>query len=677
MTKFYCYHGSPGTFEDFSLLQNCMPDHEFIDMYNSQNKIDQKGTILAYSFGAVKALNDLITSHEFIDEVILISPYAFPSKNKVVNTIVNLPVLGNVLLDSFGKNSMDLFVRSSCYPLTPPASYKALVTEFSKKEVIKSAIIEKKQTKIPEDEKLKALNVKVTIIRGELDLTSPVFSQIAPLQEIFSNCEVIEVKDANHALTWTHPETLSFYIHGNRGDTSSLFKVGYHEGISPLNNVYSFLESHLNNCPDREILKWVEKNDLESWDKNIDTPLPHKSITASDFYQKTEAVAAGYRKLGLQKDDRVILFLPMSLDLYTALFALLKIGATPVLLDFSDKKDQLAAVAKSVRPRAMISTEFVFNLIKKTPTSKSLHHMIVCGPHEGEYSSSLEELEKTTFQVLTETLQKDETAIIAFTKDSSGAPIGVNRTHKFLAAQHYALDRTLPYKDGDTDLPAFPIFSLNNLAAGVPTIIPAFDVSAPEKDDTLIYLAQMKACNATCATLNASLLTSSAKYCLENNITQDGVRRIVTVGAPVYPDNMVDITTVAPSAEAWVIYGSTEAGPISYIETKNHELVDEGVNAGKIVSGLQYKFIKINEGPVLINKESDWNDLIIPNGEVGELIVAGDHVCDSYFKNNVAFSRSKIRDEQGIIWHRTGDLARIDDQNNIWLMGQVHDTINR
>ena len=688
MTRFYCYHGSPGTMKDFSLIQNELVDSTFVDMSYRTQLIEERGTILAYSWGSVRALNDLTHYANLIDEVILIAPYTRPKNKAFMSALLNAPGIGNFLLGKLGKKSIEKFINESCSPLQAPERYKIMAKELSDPCTIRTAMNEKQHIAVPSDHELSKLNVKVTIIWGDGDKTSAFGEQIAPLLKAFKDSEVIKIKGGGHALSWTHPKTLAQYLKGERGDISHLFDIGYHEGMSPLNNVYSFLDDHLVNRPDKQILRWVEKDVLSEWDNNIETPLKHEGVTVTGLHQKVEAIAAGYIKLGLKKGDRVILFIPMSLDLYAAMFALQKIGAIPVFLDSWARRDQIGTAARSVMPRAMVSLEVVFDILNKSPAFKLLPYKIVSGAHKKKYSASIEELSKTTDRVETAAMEREDTAIITFTTGSSGTPKGANRTHRFLAAQHYALGRALPYTEQDVDLPVFPIFSLNNLAAGVPTVIPAFDVGAPGEFDTQILLAQMTACNVTSATLNAHLLISSAKYCLDNGIKQENMRRVVTGGAPISRDNMIDITNVAVNAEAWVLYGSTEVEPISHIEAQtminyksisetDSELVDAGVNVGAMDSGLDYRFIKINGDTVLIESADDWKDLTVENGQVGELIVAGEHVCDGYYNNPDAFHRAKIRDENGVIWHRTGDLTRIDELNNIWLVGRVHNAINR
>jgi acyl-CoA synthetase (AMP-forming)/AMP-acid ligase II len=166
------------------------------------------------------------------------------------------------------------------------------------------------------------------------------------------------------------------------------------------------------------------------------------------------------------------------------------------------------------------------------------------------------------------------------------------------------------------------------------------------------------------------------------------LRRVATGGAPISRDNLVDFTRIAPNADVWVLYGSTEAEPMAHIEAKemiafrsreadDSEWVDDGVNVGRFVEEMRHRFIRIGVGEVSPTSAADWKDLEVGPGEVGELVVTGEHVCRDYYNNEEAFRRSKIVDESGTIWHRTGDLARLDDGGYLWVVGRVHNAIRR
>jgi olefin beta-lactone synthetase len=106
------------------------------------------------------------------------------------------------------------------------------------------------------------------------------------------------------------------------------------------------------------------------------------------------------------------------------------------------------------------------------------------------------------------------------------------------------------------------------------------------------------------------------------------------------------------------------------------EIVEDGVNVGHVDESVRYKFLKIVKGPIDLAL-TPWQDLEVPRGEVGEFAVSGDHVCRDYYNNQDAFVKTKIRDRDGTIWHRTGDLARLDEHDHLWVVGRVHNAVQR
>jgi acyl-CoA synthetase (AMP-forming)/AMP-acid ligase II len=472
-----------------------------------------------------------------------------------------------------------------------------------------------------------------------------------------------------------------------KGQKLSVAKsFGYHEGCSSLNNVASFLTQHLETIPDRPILSWVHPDKLKEWSYNIDDPLHHDSVTVKELDHLVAVVATGFKKLGIKKGDRVIIFVPMCLYLYTAMFALQKIGAIATFLDGWARRDQMDTAAKVVGAKAFISVEKAFDYMGDLPEIGKIPLKISIGECVKKYDASIESLMKGLIRSQTEPVEKEHTALITFTTGSSGTPKGADRTHRFLAAQHYALDKHLPFEKSDLDLPVFPIFSLNNLAAGVTTVLPAIDVGQSGDKDALVLMAQMKSAGVTTTTLSPSLLRHVYAYCLENDLKMPFLRRIITGGAPISRDDLIKTTQVAPNAEVLVLYGSTEVEPMAHIEAKDMisrkdnpdpEWEDEGVNVGKFDSGLQVKYLKINKGPLEVESDTDWANLEVKKGSPGEIIVSGEHVCQNYYNNAEAFKKSKIKDHQGIIWHRTGDIGRVDGHGDLWFMGRIHNAINR
>ena len=710
--KIQIYHGSPGNIDDFKLLKESLikklPQTEFlgVNRFLQKNYGHVADIHLGFSFGCVQALIDALES-KTVKKVILISPYLFPNKKigPLMETLINQRFFRKYIIPILAKKKIEemLFDGLTKEDLTIDLSSK--VKKYIEPESLAYSLLEKNITHDTVMQLLKKLEDKkipVIAIFGDQDKTSYLSGaktfQHGPLVK-FKNINIKLIKNAGHYQIWTHVDDISEHIKNfidntieekikmNNNTKPFGYFVGTHEG----NNVANFLKDHKEKYPTQNILTWIPQEELLNWNKDLNTPLKSQSVKVAELDHLVAILTTEFRRCGIQFGDRVILFLPMSLYMYAAMFALQKMGAVPTFLDSWARRDQMGVSAKVANPTAMISADRAFAYLNDIPEIADIKIKIVAGPIESKdskinYTAHLEHLLQGSIPDGISPVEKEHTALITFTTGSSGTPKGADRSHRFLAAQHYALNRHLPYSKGDKDLPVFPIFSLNNLAAGVETIIPAIDVGSPAPTDALVLYAQMKSCGVTCTTLSPSLFNNLSQFCLDRNLNLNFLRRIVTGGAPISRDDIKRMKSVAKEAEILVLYGSTEVEPMAHIEAKemlaqkednDSEIVEAGVNVGHLDSGLRFKFIKINKDAVFVNNEDEWKNLEVSKDDVGELIVAGEHVCEKYYNNEEAFFRAKIKDHENVIWHRTGDLGFLDSENNLWIVGRVHNAINR
>lgn len=456
--------------------------------------------------------------------------------------------------------------------------------------------------------------------------------------------------------------------------------IGFFDGSDPRNNVVSLMQRHVVERPDEIAFMLPERDKLPKWGDMVVTSLAHKKVTFRQFFNLVSLAASGLKNIGIGHGDRVIVFLPVSIPLYQTMAAVQMIGASVVFLDSWARRDQLGVSAEIADARAMISFEQAFDLCRGDPRFDKIPIRVVVGPHHGKYTATLDQLQKNEPCQQVEAMRGDETALITFATGSSGRPKGASRTHDFLAAQHYALHDCVPYTAGDLDLPAFPIFSLNNLAEGVMTVIPVIDIGRPSEKDSLMLASQMISLGITCATLSPSMMAGLANFCEQNSVVMPKVRRLITAGAPISNETLALMKKAVPAAEIWVLYGSTEVEPIAHIEANDilnpKQGGGEGVCVGHFAAGLETRFIKIRKDAIkLVN--DDWSQLEVAPGEVGELLVAGLHVCKGYYNDQEAVERTKVVESNGKVWHRTGDLACLDKAQNVWLVGRVHNAIAR
>lgn len=381
--------------------------------------------------------------------------------------------------------------------------------------------------------------------------------------------------------------------------------------------------------------------------------MPDGSITFSALRERIDRASAGLQREGLRPGDRAIVMIPMSIDLYVAMLALLDLGAIAVFVDPWIGWRQIAAFAKYAEPRAWLGiprSHALRLLVRSIPIT------VTTGRRLGPFPArrTLSEIEKPAGDGAVHESQPDDPALITFTSGSSGEPKGANRTHRFLLAQHRALAAEFPAQEGDVDMPMFPVFALNNLAVGVPSVVPAMDFRRVDRVDGAAILRQMREHGVTTCTASPPFFDRLA-------VTGEnpGLRRILTGGAPVSDAQLLAWRRAFPGTGILVAYGSTEAEPVAHISAEERlELKGPGFCAGKPVERIRAKLIPMG-------------------GEIGELVVTGDHVCRDYYRNPRAVKENKLVDPDGTVWHRMGDTGWFDDQGRFWIVGRVHSTIRR
>jgi olefin beta-lactone synthetase len=357
--------------------------------------------------------------------------------------------------------------------------------------------------------------------------------------------------------------------------------------------------------------------------------------------------------------------------LYVALLALLKMGAVAVFVDPWIGMRQMAAFAAAAEPRGFVGVARSHWLRLFEPVLRALAVTITTGRRIGSWPArwTLRELEVAAYDTEIHPATADTLALITFTSGSSGTPKGANRTHGFLAAQHAALQTEFTYRDDDVDLTMFPVFALNNLARGIPSVIPAMDFRHVAAADAGVVAAQMQERRVTTCTASPPLVDRLAAY-------RPPLRRLLTGGAPVTDEQLKRWQVAWPDTEIVVVYGSTEAEPVAHISAADRlaarnslHPVATGFCMGRPATPA--RVIPLARGPV------GWSADNLPAGTIGELIVTGAHVGRDYFRNPAAVAENKIIAPGCAVWHRMGDTGYFDEQGRFWLTGRLHSTIWR
>lgn len=393
----------------------------------------------------------------------------------------------------------------------------------------------------------------------------------------------------------------------------------------------------------------------------------NESISFAELEKKVTDTAAYFLAKGIRKGDRVLVFVPMSIDLYRIVLALFHIGAVAVFLDEWVNKKRLERCCEIASCKAFIASPklrflaFFLGALRKIPIHLGLG-----------YSS-------TVVAAQQEASRYDDTALITFTTGSTGTPKAAIRTHGLLHEQFKALIEKIDPKQDDIDMPLLPIVLLINLGAGCSSVI--CRTKKPGAATTQKIVEQIRKHRVSRLVSSPIYVKELASLLLARKESLPSIKKIFTGGAPVFPTEAAHYQKAFPTAKIEVIYGSTEAEPISAISLE--ELIQEqafvlqkGLKVGQPYRKTKLKIINYQDAPLVCATEKELEALELAPHQIGEIIVTGPHVLQHYLHNDEAFRRNKIVID-GSCWHRTGDSGYVDEQQYLYLTGRCANLIKR
>jgi acyl-CoA synthetase (AMP-forming)/AMP-acid ligase II len=421
--------------------------------------------------------------------------------------------------------------------------------------------------------------------------------------------------------------------------------------------------------------------------------------------RESDSLARGLTGLGIGRGVRTALMVKPSLEFFALTFALFKAGAVPVLIDPGMGVKNLGRCLEEAAPEAFLGipraqlARRVLGWARKTlrvavtvdgsrggflvgwapPTIRGDRPKMVGSAHptkkiRGLRLSDVENagLSEEPFPIAP--TRADELAAILFTSGSTGPPKGAEYTHGIFAAQVAMLRDLYGIESGEIDLCTFPLFALFAPALGMTSIIPEMDATRPARVDPVKILGPIEAFGVTNLFGSPALLRRVGEFGALRGVKLPSLRRVVSAGAPV-PAAVLERfdTMLEPGVQVFTPYGATESLPVASIgsdeiltETRHATDRGAGVCVGRPVPGMRVEVIRITDEPI-----SEWSDdLAVPDGEIGEIVVSGPVVTLAYFHRDEATRLAKIAGPGGSVRHRMGDLGYRDERGRLWFCGR-------
>jgi acyl-CoA synthetase (AMP-forming)/AMP-acid ligase II len=392
-----------------------------------------------------------------------------------------------------------------------------------------------------------------------------------------------------------------------------------------------------------------------------------ETLTYRQLLERSDQLAGGLTALGIQAGTRAVLMAPPSLDFFALAFALLRTGIVPVIVDPAIGFGNVRQCLADAKPQVYFGSHL----------THAIRRIFGWGKATLQLNLTIRDVQRAAQRAIPfqpkEIAPESEAAII-YTSGSTGLPKGAVYTHANFASQIEMLTNAFHLSGDEIDLPAFPLFALIDCLVGATAVIPDMHFPAPAKIDPRRVIAAIHQYHVNTLFASPASLDRLARYGSQYPTQLDSLKQIITAGAPAPVSVLEQFWRLLPeSAALFGVYGSTETLPISVVDS--HEILSEtrylsdqgaGVCIGYPVTGALVRIIPIHDQPV-----AHWEDaLTLPTGEIGEITVKGPAVTRSYVGQTEADRLAKIRDVDGEIIHRMGDLGYFDSQGRLWYCGR-------
>ena len=239
----------------------------------------------------------------------------------------------------------------------------------------------------------------------------------------------------------------------------------------------------------------------------------------------------------------------------------------------------------------------------------------------------------------------DETAVILFTSGSEGVPKGVELTHRNLLANVRQISTHLDVTDDERFLNAMPLFHSFGLTTCTlfPLIRGDYVFLYPSPLHYRVIPAVVYDKNCTVMVGTNTFLNGYARRAHAYDF--HSVKYLVA-GAEKLQESTANTWSRQFGIRILEGYGSTECSPVI---CANSRVEPRFGSVGQFLPGMEWRLETV-EGI----------------GEGGRLFVRGDNVMKGYLN---ADANAKFLAHGG--WYDTGDLARVDEDGYVYLMGRL------
>lgn len=379
-----------------------------------------------------------------------------------------------------------------------------------------------------------------------------------------------------------------------------------------------------------------------------------KRYTYKTFNERVNRLANALSREGVSKGDKVAYLLNNCSEFVEISFALSKIGALSVPLNFRLKEEEIGYIIEnSDSSYLFFGSEFKETITHLIPGLRLIKDTIQVGG-SGGYEELLNAASSQEPSSLV--LEEDEHSIM-YTSGTTGFPKGAVHTHKSRIWNSLNMLVDTGLRASDVFAIATPMFHIaaghtmllsNNFVGSTLVIIPSF--SLPE------FFEAIQEERITAFFAVPTMFARMVEHPQAKDYELGSIRLLFTGGSVIPIELKEKIMRVFPHATLDDLMGLTEGGPLTTFLPHR----DAFRKPGSVGRAHFSQMVRV------VNDKGEE----VSGEEVGEIIVKGPAVMKGYYKNPEATAKA-LRDG----WLYTGDLARVDEEGYQYLAVRRTDLI--
>ncbi len=391
--------------------------------------------------------------------------------------------------------------------------------------------------------------------------------------------------------------------------------------------------------------------------------------TYQQLWDQTTQAARGLLAHGVKKGDRVGIWSPNRFEWVVAQYATARIGAILVNINPAYKTAELSyALQQSgtsllLLARAFRTSDYVGMLAEVRNQCFELGESIVIDDDWESLLRDGETVPQEQVSTLEASLQFDDAINIQYTSGTTGFPKGATLSHHNILNNGFFIGEALRYTERDRvciPVPFYHCFGmvLGNLACtthGSTMVVPG------ESYDALAAMETVQAERCTALYGVPTMFIGELDHPRFSEFDCSSLRTGIMAGSPCPVEVMRKVQSQMHMPEVTICYGMTETAPVSTQSSTDDPLDKRVSTVGRIHPHVEIKVVDPATGA------------IVPRGQAGELCTRGYSVMLGYW-NNPEATRDAI---DAARWMHTGDLATVDDDGYVNIVGRIKDMIIR